>query len=781
VTTGARRRAGAVLVGLLTLVAGLEWRRVFDGGRLVPLVVAAAILPTVLAIVLGGRSGGRSGGRAGRPLPVTVTASVALLVAFVFAAVLQAPDTSALADGVLSGWSRILTTTLPVPPRPSLLVLPVVTTWLAALVGSEVALRARYPALAPLAPVTAYGVALLFGVGGPGSRVAPAAAALAAALAAAAALAGPADDAAAGAGFGPDAGPGGYDGRPGTVPGAEPGRNGHDPAGGGRPRRSVARAVGDRRPAVLSRKGVSAAILVLACALGAAVIGPRLPASGGRTPYDPREDQRPPVDDLVAIDPLSLLAGWATTPDDVLFTVRADRAQRWRLAVLDDYAAGRGWSREAELRPAGQSLPAGPGSADTGDAADTEDLAQDITIESLRGVWLPAADRAVRVTDVTPLVDPETGVLVRREELEGGLRYRVTSSVPAGELDCTRAPAGRLGSGDTVVGLPSDLVELAQSITEGETSPCARARAIEAYLTSNEFAFSADAPSGSTLARVKDLLRPRDEGQGTGTSEQFATAFALLARAVGLPTRVVVGFHGGTEVDGTYEVRAGDAFAWPEVRFEGLGWMAFDPTPVPGDRPPPAEIAEAEIEQSPDPAAGSATSSTTTTTIPVVEHDRPPPAPAEEGPGPVARAITLLGVAVAAVTGALVAVAGAVAGARRWRRRRRRSPTDPARRALGAWRQCVEELQAAGVRPEPSDTAAEFVARSRDVVGDRAAEVAGPVARMANGVLFGDAPATDADAAAAWRAAADLAEATAAGRSPADRLRHALDVRALVG
>jgi hypothetical protein len=93
----------------------------------------------------------------------------------------------------------------------------------------------------------------------------------------------------------------------------------------------------------------------------------------------------------------------------------------------------------------------------------------------------------------------------------------------------------------------------------------------------------------------------------------------------------------------------------------------------------------------------------------------------------------------------------------------------------------VEELQSAGVRPEPSDTAADFVARSRTVVGYQAAEVAGPVARMANGVLFGDAPATDADAAAAWRAAAELADATSAHRSPADRLRHALDVRALVG
>src|ERR1051326_8613684 len=62
----------------------------------------------------------------------------------------------------------------------------------------------------------------------------------------------------------------------------------------------------------------------------------------------------------------------------------------------------------------------------------------------------------------------------------------------------------------------------------------------------------------------------------------FASAFAVLARAAGIPTRQVNGFLGGewNEYKGYVAVRAGDAHSWDEVYFPGAGWVTFDPTPA---------------------------------------------------------------------------------------------------------------------------------------------------------------------------------------------------------
>src|SRR6185312_7564147 len=59
-----------------------------------------------------------------------------------------------------------------------------------------------------------------------------------------------------------------------------------------------------------------------------------------------------------------------------------------------------------------------------------------------------------------------------------------------------------------------------------------------------------------------------------GTSEQFATAYAVLARSIGIPTRVVVGFRD----DGSGTVHDRDVLAWPEIAVTDLGWVPLDPT-----------------------------------------------------------------------------------------------------------------------------------------------------------------------------------------------------------
>src|SRR5690606_13549222 len=65
-----------------------------------------------------------------------------------------------------------------------------------------------------------------------------------------------------------------------------------------------------------------------------------------------------------------------------------------------------------------------------------------------------------------------------------------------------------------------------------------------------------------------------------GFCEHFASAFAVLMRAAGLPTRVVTGYQGGelNSVGEYYIVRQSDAHAWTEVWRQGAGWSRVDPT-----------------------------------------------------------------------------------------------------------------------------------------------------------------------------------------------------------
>jgi transglutaminase-like putative cysteine protease len=65
----------------------------------------------------------------------------------------------------------------------------------------------------------------------------------------------------------------------------------------------------------------------------------------------------------------------------------------------------------------------------------------------------------------------------------------------------------------------------------------------------------------------------------SGFCQQFATAMAVMARALGYPARVAVGFREGERLGDTYTVDSRDAHAWVEVFFPGYGWLPFEPTP----------------------------------------------------------------------------------------------------------------------------------------------------------------------------------------------------------
>jgi transglutaminase-like putative cysteine protease len=124
-------------------------------------------------------------------------------------------------------------------------------------------------------------------------------------------------------------------------------------------------------------------------------------------------------------------------------------------------------------------------------------------------------------------------------------------------------------------GLDPRVRELAQRWTRGLTDPLAKARAIEARLSSG-YAYTTELP-GEAADPIADFLFERKAGH----CEFFASAMTLLLRASGVPARNASGYYGGRRTDeGTYVLRAGDAHAWTEVFFPGAGFVPFDATPL---------------------------------------------------------------------------------------------------------------------------------------------------------------------------------------------------------
>ncbi|MCZ3386914.1 MAG: transglutaminase domain-containing protein, partial [Actinomycetia bacterium] len=127
-------------------------------------------------------------------------------------------------------------------------------------------------------------------------------------------------------------------------------------------------------------------------------------------------------------------------------------------------------------------------------------------------------------------------------------------------------------------GVREQLAPLAESVAGAETTDYDRALALQNWFRT-DFTYSLDTVEGNATEALDTFLRDR-----SGYCEQFAATMALMARTLDIPSRVQVGFTPGEQnEDGTWVVTVHDAHAWPELWFEGVGWVRFEPTPGGGD------------------------------------------------------------------------------------------------------------------------------------------------------------------------------------------------------
>ena len=123
---------------------------------------------------------------------------------------------------------------------------------------------------------------------------------------------------------------------------------------------------------------------------------------------------------------------------------------------------------------------------------------------------------------------------------------------------------------------------LAQQATKGARTAFDKAYAIQQWLSlTGGFSYSLTSKAQDGPKGLVQFLTAAKSGY----CQQFAIAMAVLARVLGIPSRVAIGYTAGTNQGGSlFQITTADAHAWPELYFQGAGWLRFEPTPA-GDAP----------------------------------------------------------------------------------------------------------------------------------------------------------------------------------------------------
>lgn len=413
---------------------------------------------------------------------------------------------------------------------------------------------------------------------------------------------------------------------------------------------------------------------------------------------------------------LSLTTGLLTVErqdaNDVLFRAHSSIPTYWQVAVLtrwrdDHWVTGPANSDPSNPVGGRQLLPTAPGA---------HRIRASVTVAGWSSRLLPVPPSVVSVTAAGAVVNAN-GV-VAPQATARTTTYRSTSVAltvgPRTKGTFTGMPASTQAALTALPPVPAAVRNLALTITAGAPTSLGKAEELVNWLRSDTYHYTLTPPAAApgTDPLVDFLFTTR-----SGSCESFAGAFAVMARLVGLPTRVAVGFTSGKlATDGSYVVTGADAHAWPEVYLgRSLGWVSFEPTPgqASGSIAPPDVVG---------------TSATSVAPLPAVTIFTPPSTPTPTSPPPIRVAPSRLPAATqhskstsssrehrAGGSGSwwwllagLFAVACVAIGVVRRRRRRVAAPAEE--RVVNAYCRAERALRAAGLARPPWCTPAAHAA-----------------------------------------------------------------------
>lgn len=554
--------------------------------------------------------------------------------------------------------------------------------------------------------------------------------------------------------------------------------------------RPVEAALADARR-VLGASALVAVALVGAAAASVALPGPprNVVRAELQPPFEPREQQSPLAGFRAAFAP--------EVADEPMLEVRGlPPGSGIRLATLDTY--------DGVVYTVGGS----DGAAESGrfarlpyrlDQSDVvgERLTLQVRVHGYSDVWVPGLGRLERITFSDPRAEvlsegffynDATGTGAVRGGLEANDRFTAESIAPPapGNLAALQPGTSVLPPAPE---LPEELARLLDAWAPASDEPGERLQNViagfhrEGYVSHGLEGDESKSRSGHAIDRLVELAT---EGPMVGDGEQYAVAAALMARQIGFPTRVVVGYlpgqadtdasdTGEAEASETTIFRSADFQAWIEVQDSHGAWLSVDPNPDPQREIPDKEPDQPTIVSRPQSALPPPDERT-----PIEDLDSEPELALDDrddGLEPwVAALLAALSVAGVAVLGLAVIFSPffAIIVAKVRRRRLRRRAATPVERIEGGWQEFADTAADYGYPIRPNATRAEQAA----TVGGLAPLV---LASVVDRAVFAPGDPAEGDDRRVWDTVDELQERLAAPRTRRERLMAAISLTSLGG
>jgi transglutaminase-like putative cysteine protease len=288
----------------------------------------------------------------------------------------------------------------------------------------------------------------------------------------------------------------------------------------------------------------------------------------------------------------------------ITYSTTATQGQYLRLAVLEDFS-GRQWNPTSiEVIPGNDLDEIAPPPGLT-EGVPVTIITTQVQVDDMLSRWLPApyAPTSIRGVDGVWSWEPD-GLAIRTARSNArGQDYEVDSILVQPSVEQLVAAGTTVDPAfERLLEVPADLpdivAETAAEVVGDAATNYERAIALQEYFTGGEFDYSEQAPveegyDGSGAAVLGRFLEEK-----SGYCVHFSSAMAAMARTLGIPARVAVGFTPGepSQVEGSpllqWDVTTFDLHAWPELYFADIGWVRFEPTPGRGIPPAFAALAQ---------------------------------------------------------------------------------------------------------------------------------------------------------------------------------------------
>ena len=497
---------------------------------------------------------------------------------------------------------------------------------------------------------------------------------------------------------------------------------------------------------------VRAVAVVVAVAIAAGMFAMAASEGDNSGAFDPRSVRSENATEEEVPDLLAQLSE-LTSADPVraanVRVIEGAQPTRLRLAVYDDYD-GQRWRTSTSFREILQFTP--PSIAPAGDPSTVQ-----VQIVDSPGPWLPVLDRVIEIRPSVRGWDEESETALSNSFITTVSGTVVTQAELAG------VSAAATDVDERYLALPAStpaaLLEFAEEVTADQD-----ARSAVGALRTAVFDLGRDdsVPTGHSLGRLAADV----EARAPMAAEQLVALHAILVRAVGIPSRVVVGYALGEDDD----VFTTDLTAWTEVAFAGVGWVPFNPVP--------AEQIVLEGSE------GDATA--TTTTLPGQGVTQAQVVPRELNPGERTTedfretsesrfGWAQLGIL---VVGLIVLLIASIVVARMVRRRNRRRATTAPWSIAGAWGELLDRLRENSGPAPLNRTVEEAMDQVEDMVPSANASLR-DFTRLVNLTLYSDTPPSWDDAEVAWDLLRDIEGKMRETRGRSVSMRARLDFRSL--